>query len=92
MGRSENLRDSKRKDNIQRRARTRSSRADDDDDEVDEPDQGFDAGRNQVEGGFQFAGGEEADFDQGEEDCQAGDGDDDGAAGSVGEKKTMLEK
>lgn len=36
-----------------------------------------------MQGGFQFAGNEEADFDEGQEEGYACYGDDDGAAGSV---------
>ena len=86
-----NLHNSKRKNDIQRRTGPRSRRADDDDDEVNQPYHGFDDRRDQVKGRFEFAGGEEADFDQDEEDGHCCYGDDDGAGGSVddvrGEKR-----
>lgn len=87
-----NLHDSKRENNIQRRTGPRSRRADDDNDEVDEPDEGLDDRRNQVEGRFQFAGGEEADFDQGEEDGHSCYGDYDCAGGSVLEMYLSVEE
>jgi hypothetical protein len=74
---SENLRDGEREDDIQRRT------TGDGDGKINQPNRGFDAGGSKVEGGSQFAGGKEADFDQGEEDGEARQGDDDGAADSV---------
>lgn len=62
---SENLRDSEREDDIQRRT------TGDGDGKINQPNRGFDAGGSKVEGGSQFAGGEEADFDQGEDDGEA---------------------
>jgi hypothetical protein len=79
-----NLHNSQRQHNVQRRTTPTRRGASDDDYEVDEPDEGFDDRRHQVEGGFQFCGGEEADFDQGEDDGYACYGDYDCAAGSVG--------
>jgi hypothetical protein len=79
-----NLQDSEREHDIQRRARARSYGAHDEEDEVDQPNEGFDDGRDEVQGCGELAGGEEADFDQGEEDGYACYGDDDCAGGSVG--------
>jgi hypothetical protein len=63
-----NLHNSKRNHNPPRRTNPTRRRPSNDDEEVDEPDQGFNNRRNKVEGGFQFCGGEEADFEQGQDD------------------------
>jgi hypothetical protein len=48
-----NLHNSQRQHNVQRRTTPTRRGASDDDYEVDEPDEGFDDRRHQVEGGFQ---------------------------------------
>jgi len=79
----ENLRNSEREDDVEGRSTASSRRGDDDYQEVDNPDKGLDHGGDEVEGGLEFAGSEEADFDKGQEEGYACYGYDDGAAGSV---------
>lgn len=78
-----NIRNNQTQHDIQRRTASHVRRRGDVENEPDQPDDGFDARGCQVEGWVQASPGEEADFDEGEEDGEAAEAHDCAAAGSV---------
>lgn len=84
--RRHNVRNNKRQHDIQRGRAADGSGAGDGEEKPDQPDEGLDAGGDEVEDGVESVAGEEADFDGGQDDAEAAEGEDDAAAGSAGRR------
>lgn len=72
-----------RQDDVERVSAAHARGPDAHDDEVNHADQRFDARGHQVESRFEFVRSRAADFDDGEEEAEAGEGDDGGEDGAV---------